>query len=115
MLVSQLLEDEVDTSREEPDEHLGVKEESRPGSRLVLGDRGNNGNVDLGVAGIPEGVESAGPGSNDTRDSETHEASEGNSNETHQRQTDGVLELLGGDLALDVVGKSGQLNQSKDT
>lgn len=44
MLVPQFPETEEHSGREEEDEHLQVKEERRPGGRLMLRDRGDDGN-----------------------------------------------------------------------
>jgi hypothetical protein len=65
MFVGKLLEAEIDTSGKEPDQHVEVEEESRPGGRLVLGHGGNDRNVDLGIASVPQGVETAAPWGDD--------------------------------------------------
>ena len=67
MLILELLEAHVYTGWEKPDQEVEVEEESWPGSRLMLGHGGNDGNMDLGISGIPERVETTTPGSNDTR------------------------------------------------
>jgi hypothetical protein len=53
MLVAEVLEEEVYTSREQPDEHVEIEKEGWPGCRLMLRDGGNDGNVNLGVSSIP--------------------------------------------------------------
>jgi len=75
MLVVKLVEAHVNTSREQPDQHLQVEEEGWPCSRLMLRDGGNDRNVDLGVASVPEGVEAPSPWGNNSRIGEPNEGS----------------------------------------
>jgi hypothetical protein len=63
MLVAQMLEAEVHAGWEQPDEHVQVEEVRGPGCGLMLRHRRDDGNVNLGVARVPEGVESPAPGS----------------------------------------------------
>lgn len=62
--VGQLAEAEVETGGEEEHEAVQVEEERGPRGRLVLGDGRDDGDVVLGVGGVKERVEPAGPGRN---------------------------------------------------
>lgn len=64
VLVAQFVKAQVDTRGEKPDEHVEVEEEGRPSRRLVLRHRGDDGDVDLGITGVPERVETSTPCSN---------------------------------------------------
>ena len=43
---------------------MQVEEKREPGGGLVLGHAGNDWDVDLGVPGVPQGIEPATPGCN---------------------------------------------------
>ena len=54
------MEKQVDlpkANRKDTDQDVKVEEEGEPGGRLVLAHTGNDGDVDLGVACVPKGVE----------------------------------------------------------
>lgn len=74
MLIAEVLEAHVDTSREEPDKEVEVEEESRPGCRLMLRHRCDNGDVNLGIAGIPQRVETTIPWSNIAKGSKANKS-----------------------------------------
>lgn len=73
VLILEGAETHVDTGREEPYQHLQVKVKGRPGGGLMLRDRGNDRNVDLGVSSIPQGVKATRPRCDDTGYGEQHE------------------------------------------
>ena len=52
----------VEAGGEEESEDLQVEVEGRPRRGLVFGDGGDDGDVVLGVRGVEQGVEAAGPG-----------------------------------------------------
>ena len=51
-------------NRKDTCEHVQVEEEGKPGGGLVLRHAGNDGDVDLSVAGVPQRVEPTRPRSN---------------------------------------------------
>ena len=65
-LVIDILDEEVDPSREDADEDVEIKEKRHPCGRLMLRDGRNDWNVYLSVASVPERVEPPAPRSNDT-------------------------------------------------
>ena len=50
------------SDRKDASQDMQIEEEWEPGGGLVLGYAGDNGDVDLGVAGVPERVEPTRPG-----------------------------------------------------
>ena len=56
-MVCEILEAVVHAGGEEEGEDLQVEVEGRPRGRLVLGHRGDDGDVVLGVGGVEQGVE----------------------------------------------------------
>lgn len=94
MLILQIAEAEVDTSGEQPDEHVQVEEEGGPGGGLMLRNGCDDGNVDLGVACIPERVESTTPRRNVSERGESNETEETDSKSTDQNSDEESLELL---------------------
>lgn len=115
LLVSQSAEAQVDTGREEPDHHVEIEEEGRPRGGLMLGDGCDDGNMDLGVSSIPERVETASPGRNDTRDGQKHQPSNTDEEDTQNQSAEQRLELLAGKLCTNPVDKGDQLEEAKDT
>lgn len=81
----------------------------------MLGHRSNNGNVDFGVASIPERVETSGPRRNCARNCEEHKPTKGYGKDDHDQTAEKSLELLAGKLLSNVFGASNQLNQAEDT
>ncbi|KAH3668312.1 hypothetical protein OGAPHI_002066 [Ogataea philodendri] len=65
--VGKLLETEIHSNRKQPDHEVEIKEERGPWSRLVFGHRSNDGDVHLSIVGVPKGVESSCPRSNQTQ------------------------------------------------
>ena len=65
-LVVDVLDDEPGASGEHTDEDVQVKEEGHPSSRLVFGDRSDDGDVNLGVTRVPQGIEASTPRCNVT-------------------------------------------------
>ncbi|KAH3688913.1 hypothetical protein WICPIJ_000086 [Wickerhamomyces pijperi] len=99
----------------DPDQELGVEEEGWPGGRLMFRDRGDDWDVNLGVTGVPQGVESTGPWSNQTGISQTEETQDTNSDDQEDSNDQHRLELLGWNLGPDVITESDNLNQTKHT
>eukprot|EP00053_Salpingoeca_punica_P010929 m.97584 g.97584 ORF g.97584 m.97584 type:complete len:573 (+) comp15536_c0_seq2:800-2518(+) len=64
VLVGEAAEAEVEADRHHHDHEVQVKVVRGPGRGLVLGDRGDDGDVVLGVGGVQHRVEAAGPGRN---------------------------------------------------
>jgi len=58
-LVVYVLDAVPETDREDTGQDVQVEEEAEPGGRLVLRHAGYDGNVDLGIAGVPQTVEPA--------------------------------------------------------
>lgn len=115
LLVGELSEAHVDTGGEEPDHHAQVEEESGPCGRLVLGDGGDDGNVDLCVSSVPEGVEATGPGCNDASDCQEDETTERNDENDQDKSTEQGLELLAGKLSANPIHECDQLEETEDT
>ena len=114
MLVAELTETEDYASGKEKDEELEVHEEGRPGGRLVFGYGSNNGDVLLGISGVPEGIEAAGPRGNPAF---VGEAGEGSCSQDTNGD-DGVekdfLELLGRDVGANELSERDDLEETKD-
>jgi len=64
--IIDVLDEEVDAGWEDTNKDVEVKEERHPRGRLMLRHRGNDGDVNLGVAGVPQGVEPTTPRRNET-------------------------------------------------
>ena len=65
VLIFQVAEAKVNTGGEKPHKHIQVEEECWPSGWLMFGYRGNDGDVNLRVGGIPKRVETTGPRCND--------------------------------------------------
>lgn len=78
-------------------------------------DGGNNGDVDLRVSSVPERVETASPGSDNTAHGEKDETSKGNNEDEENECAEERLELLAGKLSADPLNSSNQLEETKDT
>lgn len=59
--VGELGEAEVEADGEHEDQQLQVEVEGRPRGRLVLGNRGDDGDIVLSVGGVQQRVETSGP------------------------------------------------------
>lgn len=114
VLVLQITETDVNTGREEPNQEVQVKEKGGPSSRLVLRNRCNDGNMNLGVVGVPKGVESAAPWRNGPRKREPNDTNEANGRDDNDHAGKELLELLGWDKASHEISKGHQLKQTKD-
>lgn len=115
MLILELAEGHVDTGGEEPDEHVQVEEEGGPSGRLVLGNGSDDGDVDLGVARVPEGVEASAPWSNGTGDGQEDKAAKANDEDEQDEGAKQGLELPAWHLSTDPFDKSNNLEEAKDT
>lgn len=115
LFIGQLLEAHVHAGGEQPDHHVEVEEESRPGGRLVLGHGGDNGDMNLSIAGIPERVEATGPRCDDTSHGEQDEATQSNNEDDEDEGAEQRLELLAGHLRADVVDEGNELEETEDT
>lgn len=114
VFIIELAEAKVNPCWEEPDEHVKIKEECWPSRRLVLRDRSNDGDVDLGVASVPQGVETAAPGRNVSKGGETHEADDTDTKGYNQKGDQKRLELLARDSRAHIVNESHELEEAKD-
>jgi hypothetical protein len=114
LLVLELAEAHVHTSREEPDEHVEIEEVRGPSSGLVLGDGGNDGNVNLGVSSVPQGVEAASPGCDGSRDGKQDQSSKCPTEHNQDHCAKESLELLGGELVANPFGETNELQQTED-
>lgn len=114
MLIPEVLEAHVNTRGEEPNEEVEIKEERWPGGRLVLRDGGNDGNVNLGVAGIPQRVESTVPGGNVSKRGQADNAGDANAEYREQDSVNESLELLARNGRSNVLDEADQLNKTKD-
>jgi len=65
--------------------------------------------MDLGIAGIPEGVETASPRCNDTRECQENKASKGYSKDQQDEGTEDGLELLAWQLGADILHEADNL------
>lgn len=115
MLILQVLETHEHTGREQPDKEVQIEEESRPGGRLVLGDGCNDRNVNLGIASIPQRVETTTPGGNHACDGEENETSKPKTKGEQDHRSEKLLELLAGQVCSDKFSKRNELNQAEDT
>jgi hypothetical protein len=71
--------------------------------------------MNLGVAGIPQRIETPGPGSNDARNSQQYKTSEGDGEHQEDKSSQQGLELLAGNAGTDELNKSNKLEEAKDT
>ena len=94
--------DEVPQSgRENGDQNVQIEKEGSPSRRLMLGDGGNDGNVDARVSRVPEGIETTRPRSNHTRRSQKDDRRHAHA----QRQTNQQPEELGHALLAQLVAQ----------
>ena len=114
VLVPQVLEAEVDTGREQPDEKVEVKEEGGPGSGLMLRNRRDDGDMDLGIARIPEGIETAAPRGDDAGAGGDDEGAKADGKDAAGKEPEEGLELAAGDGGPDVVQECQELQEAKD-
>mmetsp|Transcript_1944 Transcript_1944/g.6985 ORF Transcript_1944/g.6985 Transcript_1944/m.6985 type:complete len:339 (-) Transcript_1944:665-1681(-) len=113
--VRQVLEAVVQACREEEHQRVEVEKERRPGGRLVLRHRSNDGNMLLGIRGVQQRIEAA---------SEVAEVASGGANDCHERGSseggdnrhleDGV-EVLGGKKGAEPVDATVQLQQAESS
>jgi hypothetical protein len=109
------LEAEEDASREKPDQEVQVEEESWPSGRLVLGDRSNDWDVDLGIACVPKRVESTAPRSNIAERSQTDESCQADAEGGNENSDQEGLELLASNRRSDVLDEADKLDESENT
>lgn len=114
VLVPEVLEAEIDTSREQPDQEVQVEEESRPCGRLVLRNGGNDGDMNLGIASVPEGVKATTPRSNVPERSQGYESSQTHAERGHDHSGKESLKLASRDGRPDVGYESDKLEETKD-
>ena len=81
----------------------------------MLGDGGDDGNVNLGVASVPERVETTRPRRNDSSDGQQDESTKSNHEDDQNKSAEQSLELLAGKLSADPLNSSDQLEETKDT
>ena len=87
----------VQSDWEEEHEQLQIKVEGGPGGGLMLRNRGDDGDVVLGVGGVKQGVETTSPGSNlaqgcsDASSSQDNRANK--KNEGFEQQVEVVLKV----------------------
>lgn len=80
----------------------------------MLGDGRNDGNVNLGVAGIPERVETTTPRSNITKRGEGDETKEANAKRANNDGGQEGLELFTRDGGADVLDEADELQETED-
>lgn len=114
MLILEILEAQIDTSGEEPDKEVQVEEKGGPGSRLVLRDGGNDGNVNLGIAGIPQRVETSAPGSNVAQRSKGDETQQTQAECRHEDGDKEGLELTARNGRSHVLNEANELDEAED-
>lgn len=114
MLIGELLEAEIDTNREEEDEHVEIEEEGWPGGRLMLRDGSDDGDVNLGVSCIPERVEATAPGGNDSSAGGNDKSCQTDGEDTSSKDPEETLELTAGDSRFNVIQESKELEKAKD-
>jgi hypothetical protein len=115
MLVSKLLEAEENASREKPNQEVQVEEESWPSGRLVLGDRSNDWDVNLGIACVPERVEPTAPRSNVAERCQTDESCQADTEGGNENSDQEGLELLASDRRSDVLDEADELDEAENT
>ena len=81
----------------------------------MLRDGSDNWNMDLCVSGIPEGVETTSPWSNDAANCQEDQASEGNNEYSQDEPSEECSELLAWHTGSDELDKSDQLKKAKNT
>jgi hypothetical protein len=111
--IVELLETVVETGRNQEHQKVQIKEERRPGGGLMLGHRGNDWNMNLGVGRVEQRVESTG----EWRDVAGGGADQCRNAKDRQERNDGELEdlvkVLGRQQRLDPQHAGVQLQQTK--
>ena len=103
----------VQADREHKHQHLQVEVEGGPGGRLMFRDRGDDRDVVLGIGGVQQGVEAAGPGRDlacgceDTTNGGHTDSSDRNHNFEQQ------LEVLSWHARTDIVNKGMDLAKAE--
>jgi hypothetical protein len=115
MLIPQVLETHVNTSGEEPDEKIHVKEERGPGGGLMLRDGRNDGNMDLSIASVEQGVESATPRRNVSKRGQKDQAAQTDQASRYTRGNHNGSDLSTGNNALDEEDEGDHLKEAKNT
>ena len=114
MLVFQCPEAQVHASGEQPDEHVQVKKERRPRSRLMFGDGSDDGYMNLGIACIPQRVEAAGPRSDRTRDRKKDKTEDGDAKDGATQGDEQSLKLLAWELIPEEGEEAYKLNEAEN-
>lgn len=114
MLIAEILKAHVDTGGEEPYEEVEIKEERGPGSRLMLGYRGNDRNMNLGIAGIPEGVEATIPWRDIAEGGQTNQSNQANTKGGDKDGNKEGLELAARNGRSYIFNKGNQLEEAED-
>ena len=81
----------------------------------MLRHRRNDGDVDLGVTGIPKRVEATTPRGNDASTGGNDQGQESNSKGTAGEEPEEGLVLTAGDGRTDIVQKGEELEEAKDS
>jgi hypothetical protein len=94
---------------------MKIKEEREPGCGLMLRDRSNDGNMNFGISGIPERVESTTPWSNDSSVGQTDNGHKNQGTRRSTRQQKEVAELGFAQKSLQILQECHCIQESKDT
>ena len=100
---------------EKEDKHLQIKVEGAPCCGLMLRHRGDDGDVVLGVAGIQEGVETAGPWGDLASGGSDAESSQADDSGEDGDRAEEDVKLLAGELAADVLDEGKDLAQTENS
>ena len=92
---------------------MKIEKERGPRGRLMLADTGNDRNVNLGIARIPERVETAGPWSNVAGVGQEDDAGKDQAGSADDGNEEELAELALGQLALHISDESVRLQKSK--
>lgn len=115
LLIIKLQKAEINSSWEQPNEHIQIEKECWPRGWLMLRNRSDNRNVNLGVSGIPKRVETSSPWCDDTRDGEEDETTQSNGADCGDESEKEGLKLLAWYARAHEFHESNKLQQSKYT
>ena len=93
---------------------MQIEEEGEPGSGLVLGEGGNDGDVNLGVTRVPERVKSTAPRGNVAGVGEKHDAQKDETSNGGDGSYEERLQLRLREEALDILEESVRLKKNEN-
>ncbi len=113
-LVVDVLDAIPDPHGKDGSEDVQVEEEGKPSRRLVLRDGGDDGDMYLGVAGVPKRVEAPAPGGDDAGVGEPDDHDEHGHGGDERAKQDEVTKLGLGHVSLEELEQRNRVHQRED-